>query len=131
MKLFIPIFLILSHLFSTIGFSLEIHECGGHKSYSIYGFSLQKKCQCNHSSKDHTDDCCKDKQAVVKGEHKDKMTNKVFVSKKVNAETEIPNKIVFTPNIVLPDIVNPEIFRSEFPPGNSPPLYILYRSILI
>lgn len=131
MKILISIFLIFSHLFSTVGFSMEIHECGGKKSYSIYGLSLHKHCKCDHESVVHTNSCCEDKKCIVKGEHRDKMTNKVFESKKINAEIEIQFPITFASNIIQSNIVNPTIFRSEFPPGNSPPLYILYRNILI
>ncbi len=131
MKLFISIFLICSHLFSTVGFSMEIHECGDTKSYSFYGLSFHKHCECDHESADHTNDCCKDKKSIVKGESKDKMTNKVFISKKICAECEIQLAIGFTSNVTPSNAVNPTIFRTEFPPGNSPPLYILYRDILI
>jgi hypothetical protein len=110
---------------------MEIHECGGTKSYSFYGLSLPKQCECDHESVNHKDDCCKDKKSIVKGEHKDKVTNKVFLSEKISAECEIQLPIVLTSNIILSNAVNPRIFRSEFPPGNSSPLYILYRNILI
>ncbi len=131
MKFFISIFLIVSHLFSTVGFSMEIHECGGAKSYSFYGFSLHKHCECDHESQDHTNDCCSDKQSIVKGENKDKITNKVLASKQIIIESELQKNIALTQNIVVPNNLAPTIFRTEFPPGNAPPLYIMYRNILI
>lgn len=131
MKLLASIFLIFSHLFSTVGFSMAVHECGSQKSYSFYGISLHNKCKCDHKNKNHTDDCCKDKHSVVKGENKDKLTNKVFFSKKVNVSTFAPSSISFDVQTVILRTVKPEIYRSEFPPGNAPPLYILFRNILI
>lgn len=131
MKIFISIFLIFSHLFSTVGFSMEIHECGGKKSYSIYGLSLHKLCKCDHESKDHTNSCCEDKTCLVKGEFKDKMTTKVIESKKINTQFDLSAPIIVVSDIVVSNTVNPTIFRTEFPPGNSPPLYILYRTFLI
>ena len=131
MKILISVFLIFSHLFSTVGFSMEIHECGQEKSYSFYGMSLSRTCECDHESSDHSKDCCQDKKSIVKSDYKDKMTNKVFLSKKVNAPSEIQIPIVFSSDILLSNAVNPGIFRTEFPPGNAPPLYILYKDFLI
>jgi hypothetical protein len=110
---------------------MEVHECGESKSYSFYGFSLHDLCECDHESNGHTNDCCKDKKSIVKAEYKDKMTNKVIISKMATVECEVPSPAIITIENSLTSIVQPEIFRTEFPPGNAPPLYILYHVFLI
>ena len=131
MKLSVSLFLIISHLFSTVGFSMEVHECGTERSYAIYGISLTSLCCCDHESEDHTKDCCTDKKTVVKGEFKEKISLKVFPSKQLIEPLEIPRSS-FSINIdhePVQTIV--PLLGAEYPPGSSPPLYVLYRVFLI
>ena len=131
MKFFISIFLIFSHLFSTFGFSMEEHECGGAKSYSFYGVSLNSHCKCDHESKDHSNKCCKDKKTIVKANKTDKQVAKIFVSKNLLGDynINIPYEIL-TKELV---INNPSslAFGTKHPPDHYPPLYILYNVFLI
>ena len=131
MKLFISIFLIFSHLFSTVGFSMEVHECGGEKSYSFFGISLNSFCECDHESEDHDDGCCKDKKTVVKAEHNDKQTNKVFIAKQLIQDFEISNPIEFISRNVILYCHSSLAYGTKHPPDHSPPLYILYNVFLI
>ncbi len=131
MKVFISIFLIFSHLFSTVGFSMEVHECGGHKSYSFFGISLNTLCQCDHESEDHDKGCCKDKKTTIKAKHQDKQINKTLNAKNTLVDFDINNPIVFFNEDV--DFNNPNSlsFGTKHPPDHSPPLYILYNVFLI
>ncbi len=131
MKLFISIFLIFSHLFSTVGFSMEIHECGGEKSYSFFGISLNSFCECDHESEDHDDGCCKDKKTEIKAEHNDKQTHKEFIAKQLIQDLEISNPIEFNNINVVLNGLNSLSFGIKHPPDYSPPLYILYNVFLI
>lgn len=131
MKVFISIFLILSHLFSTVGFSMEVHECDGQKSYTFFGISLNSLCQCDHESKDHNKACCKDKKTVVKAENKDKQITKVLLSKNFIESFEISRPIEFVNNPILLNGRNSLAFGVKHPPDHSPPLYILYNVFLI
>ena len=131
MKVFISIFLILSHLFSTVGFSMEIHECDGQKSYTFFGISLNSLCQCDHESKDHNRGCCKDKKTVVKAENKDKQITKVLLSKNFIESFEISRPIEFIDNAKPLNGRNSLAFGVKHPPDHSPPLYILYNVFLI
>ena len=131
MKLFVSIFLIFSHLFSTVGFSMEVHECAGKKSYSIYGISLHNLCGCEHDSKEHSKDCCKDKKTVIKADNKDKQSNKVIASKNPIEPIEISQSIVFVDRDIQCIGINSLAFGTKHPPDHSPPLYILYSVFLI
>ncbi len=131
MKALISFFLIFSHLFSTVGFSMEVHECAGEKSYSVFGLSLNSLCECDHESINHDDSCCRDKKIQVKADQKEKTTPKVqFVKHSLDAILTIPH-IEF----IVKDqpLAEPKIFAfgTENPPEHSPPLYILYNKFLI
>ena len=131
MKVFISIFLIFSHLFSTVGFSMEVHECGGEKSYAVFGISLNSLCQCDHESEDHDDGCCKDKKTTIKAKHQDQQINKTIIAKKLIVDFEINNPSEF---IYKDEVINNSqtlAFGIKHPPNHSPPLYILYNVFLI
>lgn len=131
MKLFVSIFLIFSHLFSTVGFSMEVHECAGKKSYSFYGISFTCLCKCEHDSKEHSKDCCKDKKTIVKAEQKDKMTQKVFISKNLIEPFSFQNVFQFSRRDIIHSENKSLAFGIKHPPNHSPPLYILYNVFLI
>lgn len=131
MKALISFFLIFSHLFSTVGFSMEVHECAGEKSYSIFGLSLTSLCECDHDSHKHDDNCCKDKKIIVKADQKEKATPKVqFVKHSLDAILTIPQIEFIVKDHPLEE---PKTFAfgTEYPPDHSPPLYILYNVFLI
>ncbi len=131
MKLFVSIFLILSHLFSTVGFSMEIHECGREKSYSFFGFHISSACQCNHESKDHKKDCCRDKKTIVKGELKEKITAKVILTRSTTELNVAENKTTCIQKNTPCNSKSLLPHGTEYPPGYSPPLYLLYNVFLI
>lgn len=136
MKAFISIFLILSHLFSTVGYSVGVHECGGKKSYSFLGISLNPKCQCNHSDKLHQDKennkgCCTDKKIVVKGEQKEKISNSCIAVKKLIEPFDYQKHLPFFQSQLNSIGINNLSFFGNFPLGSSPPLYLLHRVFLI
>ena len=66
MKLVFAIVLILTHLFSTVGFSMDVHVCGRKKGYSIYGIEINGHCGCNHKNVKHANNCCKNKKTHEK-----------------------------------------------------------------
>ena len=131
MKLFISIFLILSHLFSTVGFSMEVHECAGKKSYTFDGISFTRLCKCEHDSEKHSKDCCSDKKTIVKAEQKDKMTQKVVIAKNIIEPFIFQQAFHFSKRDIIHSEKKSLAFGSEYPPDHSPPLYILYNVFLI
>lgn len=131
MKNIFALILIFSHLFSTVGFSMEVHECGSHKSYCLYGISIGRLCKCDHKDIKHSDDCCKDKKTVIKAEHSDKQINKVFIAKQLIQDFEIDIPIEFNNRNVVLNGRNSPSFGTKHPPNHSPPLYILYNVFLI
>jgi hypothetical protein len=130
-KKIFALILILSHLFSTVGFSMEVHECDGEKSYSLYGFSLNSFCKCNHESRHHSEGCCKDKKTIVKAEKNDKQIVKVFVAKHIIQDFEICTPLEFVNKNTIVNGHNSFDFGTKHPPDHSPPLYILYNVFLI
>jgi hypothetical protein len=131
MKAILSIFLIFAHLFSTVGFSMEVHECAGEKSYSFFGISLNSLCQCDHESQGHDKGCCKDKKTIVKAKQHDKQISKTITAKNSLVDFDINNSIEFFYKDVV--INNPSSlkFGTKHPPDHSPPLYILYNVFLI
>lgn len=110
---------------------MEVHECAGEKSYSIFGLSLTSLCECDHESHTHDDNCCKDKKIIVKADQKEKAISKVqFVKHSLDAILTVP-QIEF----IVKDqpLAEPKTFAfgTEYPPDHSPPLYILYNVFLI
>lgn len=110
---------------------MEVHECAGEKSYSIFGLSLNSLCECDHDSHKHDDNCCKDKKVQVKADQKEKITPKVqFAKHTLDVILPIP-----TIEFVIDDtpLAEPKSFAfgTEYPPDHSPPLYILYNVFLI
>ena len=131
MKSVVSIFLIFSHLFSTMGFSMAIHECGGEKSYNVFGLSLNSLCECDHDSADHDDNCCKDKKVQVKADQKEKITPKAQFAKHIFEVIFLKPKFEYF--IKDEPLVELKSFAlgTEYPPDHSPPMYILYESFLI
>jgi hypothetical protein len=110
---------------------MEVHECAGEKSYSFFGFSLNKTCKCEHQSKDHKEGCCKDKKTIVKAEQKDKIGNAIFAGKKlISLFSTTDAKSLFREDAFFNEL-KLIAFGSEFPPGRSIPLHILYGVFLI
>lgn len=131
MKVFISIFLIFSHLFSTVGFSMEVHECGGEKSYSFFGISLNSLCQCDHENESHDKGCCKDKKTTIKAKHQDKQINKTIFAKKLIVDYDFIEPNVHISKNVIFNNPNSLAFGIKHPPNHSPPLFILYNVFLI
>ncbi|MBK7763680.1 MAG: hypothetical protein IPI46_09945 [Bacteroidetes bacterium] len=131
MKALISFFLIFSHLFSTVGFIMEVHECAGEKSYSIFGLSLTSLCECDHDSHKHDDNCCKDKKVQVKADHKDKITVKAFYQKHFLDVFILPKQQFFVSETQALTQPKSFAFGTEYPPDHSPPLYLLYNVFLI
>ncbi len=131
MKVFISLILILSHLFSTVGFSMEIHECNGEKSYSFFGYQLSSHCECNHESPAHKKDCCKDKKTIIKADLKEKMSNKLVIAKSCVEIVDLKQIAAFSDNEINQKGASHSAFGAQSPPGHSPPLYLLYKTFLI
>lgn len=126
MKHFILLLLFISHLFSTVGFSMNEHQCGRKKSYSFFGVSLPSSCKCNHLQNKHKRSCCKDKKVFVKAETNDKLVKKAFLLKKEINEKPflVANQLYSQKNIYSLHKIN---FQTEFSSTHSPPLYILHN----
>ena len=126
MKKSILLLCIVSHLFSTVGFCINVHQCGSHKSYNVFGFSLSETCLCDHQSNDHEDTCCKDKKLVVKAEIKDKILIKSVYPKPSFIVNFIPAKLWIYRNSNL-NFRHCTFVENDFPPSHPPPLFKLYR----
>ncbi len=120
-----------SHLFSTVCFSMEIHECGQEKSYSIYGVSLHESCQCDHESEDHDSGCCKDKTTIIKAKHQDKQITKTLTAKNTLVDFDFKSPIEFIYKDVVIKYPKSYAVGAKHPPDHSPPLYILYNVFIV
>ncbi len=129
MKKNVIILLIFTHLFSAVGFSMNVHDCGGHKSYSLLGLDLGTTCACNHEDEKHSHDCCKDKKVEVKAQKKETIGSKIFTFKYFAALYLAPiNTSLFqTYNTQF----NAKVLFTGHPPNYQPPLYILNSVFII
>lgn len=125
MKRIILILLIFTHLFSAVGFSMNIHQCGSHKSYSLFGLEVGGICGCDHQNHKHSKDCCKDKKVEVKAQKKENIGSKILLLKHFPTVDFVPS-INYTSKIILPVTTNTVTCFTGHPPNHSPPLYILH-----
>ncbi len=124
MKRIVVILLIFTHLFSAVGFSMNIHQCGGHKSYALFGFEIGAVCGCDHQDHSHSKDCCNDKKVVVKAQKKENVASKILVLKHFPVINFEPSFFCFqNVNVAVTIAVT---IVSDHPPNHSPPLYLMY-----
>lgn len=125
MKRIVVILLIVTHLFSAVGFSMNIHQCGSHKSYAICGLEVGAICGCDHQDYSHNMDCCKDKKIEVKAQKKENVINKNLILKHFPVLAFLPS-CTYNSKVVFP-VSHSVTFFTGHPPNHSPPLYILHR----
>lgn len=130
MMRFLAIILLFAHLFSAVGFSMNIHFCGSLKSYAVFGLELGSNCSCDHDGDRHGKDCCKDKKVEVKSVKKENVQGKVLIAKHFPAWVEPVNYFPLE-DIYLPKHPFNKVEIKDDPPDDSPPRYILYRTLLI
>ena len=131
MKLFLSIYLILSHLFSTVGLNIDVHSCAGERSFSLLSVPFGSVCSCNHSLESSKKKCCENKKLEVKSQRNEFITcNHVIIQQPVQAVdiqrssfTLSIKKFVSEPNALVLSV--------EDPPDYSPPLFIRYQHLLI
>lgn len=126
MKKVLVIIVLFAHLFSTVGFSMDIHHCGPSKTYSILGLELGEECCCDHDEQNHEDDCCKDEKLEVKSLKKENIPQKSVVFKQVATEP-CPPAVYSAYLPVLTERVITRRIPVEQPPDHSPPIYLLHR----
>jgi hypothetical protein len=130
MKKGLIILIFCFYLLSTIGFSMAIHKCGNKVSASIFGLNINKHCNCDHENENHDNDCCNEKNLIVKADKSDKSTAKILIAK-FNAAKFLFNLPISITSIVAVNSFTTIVFNAEFPPGHSPPLFLLDRAFLI
>ncbi len=131
MKIFLSIYLILSHLFSTVGLNLDVHICNGERSFSIFSIPVGSTCGCDHSLESVKKKCCENKKLEVKSQKNESTTCSHFLIKQSLSTADFQKSpFEFTIRQFVSDN-NSLIYNLEDPPDHSPPLFILYRHLLI
>ena len=120
MKNSFVLFLLTTYIISTTSLSIGIHECAGEESYSIFGISLNFKCECNHLDEDHNK-CCKDHTILIK----DKILKKETAFKKFVIENISSHLSLIVKPIAIFHYIGLENY--QLPTGHPPPLFILFR----
>jgi hypothetical protein len=114
-----------------MGLGIKVHHCGTKISYEIFEFAINETCNCNHLKETSFHKCCKEKHIIVKAIDSDKIGNKTIAFNKTYttflATFFIDNH---TANINLLTNTN-TVFKHEYPPRYSPPIYILNKFFLI
>ena len=131
MKRIFAIALIFIHLFSAVGFSMSIHYCGSHKSYSFFGIEVGTICGCDHNDHQHSKDCCKDKKVEVKAQKKENISSKVITLNHTLLYDFIPLPTYSFKTKISIALTNSFTVYAGHPPNHSPPLYLLNRAFLI
>ena len=126
MKKVLVILLLFAHLFSTVGFSMDIHHCGPSKTYSILGIELGEECCCDHDEQTHEDDCCKDEKLEVKSLKKENVPQKTVVFKQTATEPCLPPGVSEYLPVLSIQAIEPRLLV-EHPPDHSPPIYLLHQ----
>lgn len=129
MKKGIALLLILTHLFSSVGFSMSIHHCGKNVSYKIGKLELNKNCKCKVEAKTKSSKCCKNEQVIVKADKKDKSSSQSRIQLSIHAITLCPQALTsFSVEALPASLVH---FPAKAPPGNTSPPFIKYHSLRI
>jgi hypothetical protein len=131
MKKTIVIFLVLMHLLTVVGISMNVHFCMRKTSVTIAGIDIHKSCKCKHDEKKHSKKCCNNKDASVKADYsKDKSNNKLIsISKDYGVDVFALYSFITIYNIQESSTI---VFSNKgSPPRHSPPLFLLNRVFLI
>lgn len=110
---------------------MGMHECGGEKSFTVFGISLGHPCECDHEQREHQENCCKDKKVVVQADHSNKYVQKAIFEKKSTFQEYLPIAHFNFLSKVCSKSVKNTFHKLERPPNSSPPLYILHNTFLI
>ncbi len=123
--------LIFIHLFSAVGFSMNVHYCDSHKSYSLFGVEVGTICSCDHQDHRHSKDCCKDKKVEVKAQKKENIGSKLITLKHTLFFDFISLPIYnFKLKMLFAQSNTSNVYTGHLP-NHSPPLYLLDRAFLI
>jgi hypothetical protein len=131
MKKSVVILLAFLHLFTVVGFSMNMHFCMGKTSVTVAGIDINKSCKCKHDEKKHSKKCCNNKDASVKADYsKDKTNNNsITVSKDFGVDVFALYSFAYIFNIQKSSTF---IFANKgSPPKHSPPLFLLNSVFLI
>ncbi len=126
MKKLLSVFLTLVFVFSTIGFSVNVHACSMRKGIDVTFFKIKSCC----GEKGEKEGCCKNKAKIVK------ITDNLFQLQSINVPPSLPCFLHLSQTGSLVDFTIRHF--SFFHLAIRPPLLheglslpVLYRSILI
>ncbi len=129
MKKGIALLLILTHLFSSVGFSMSIHHCGKNISYKVGKLELNKHCKCKVEPKAKSSKCCRNEQVIVKADKKDKSSSHSRIQLLIHTLTLYPHTLTsFGIEALSTSLV---YFPTKAPPGTTSPPFIKYHSLRI
>ncbi len=127
-KIFAIAFLHL-HLFSIIGLGINVHHCGTKTSYTIFEIAINEPCNCNHLKETSFHKCCNENHIVIKAIDSDIIGNNPIASNKSHPTSLM---VFFWDDIHFNFSTHTNIvFKYEYPPRYSPPIYLLNKIFLI
>ena len=132
MKKVVAFLLIFAHLFSTVGWSMQIHDCLGSQSYAVFGIKLGSPCECNHHKKENGKKCCSEKKILIKAEKKESLaSNHHSPLSHSSTAIALPSTSLFLPYLSADPAGITSRLHHDHPPGQTLPLFLLYRNLLI
>lgn len=129
MKKIAAIFLVFLYLIPSIGFSMDLHFCGGNVTAVSIQKALDKDCVCGKKA---SSKCCKEVHVEVKLDDSQKAASSLIVSKQVNEIKLFTKAFPETESIIL-SLANYTVYYypSHFQVFLNKPVYIMNSALLL
>jgi hypothetical protein len=132
MRKFFILFFFCCYLSSLLVFSININNCGGHLSATIFGIPINKQCTCNHESEEHTNTCCADQSFSIKFDQSDKYLHANKTISIANRVIDLDRNFLFNYTFVPPLTCKiTATAKVDKPPIPEQYLFLLHQSFRI
>ena len=131
MKKTFVIILAFLHLFTVVGFSMNVHFCMGKTSVTIANIDIHKSCKCKHTEKKHSKKCCNNKGISLKADYSKDKTNNSYISISKDFGVDVFELYSFAYSFNIQNSKAIVFPNRGSPPKHSIPLFLLNSVFLI
>ena len=128
MKKIAAIFLVFLYLIPSVGFSMDLHFCGGNVTGVSIQKALDKDCVCGKKA---SSKCCKEVHVEVKLDDSQKVASSLIVSKKVNEIKLFRNAFQTSESLTIIKINSTVYYPLSFQVSLNKPVYIINSALLL
>jgi hypothetical protein len=129
MKKIAAIFLVFLYLIPSVGFSMNLHFCGGNVTGVSIQKTIDKDCVCGKKA---SSKCCKEVHVEVKLDDSQKAASSLIVSKQVNEIKLFRNAFPNTESINFSSANHTVYYYpSRFQVSLNKPVYIMNSALLL